>query len=143
MDYIFELLLYVGYPKRYAIPSFGDALPQLPPDASLNDQVPIWMASIQCLIDEQTTFAAGISKATGLEVRKVVAQVRFAGWKDDACVALVIHLWHTNSKAGKLMPRFTAEMALRMCEWLRVATDADWVVAQNAGHKIQVESRGD
>lgn len=144
IHYIAELQLFVGYPKRCAIESFGSELPQLPADASLNELAPIWMTSVQCLLDDQRTGGRVLANILGEPseetIEKVVGEVRFAGWGGDPCVALVISLFYTHTEHGTLMTKMTPELALRIADWVRERTAADWVVAVQPYKSIKVKS---
>ena len=141
---IAELQFFVGYPKTFAVPAYGIDLPILPTDASFNEQVPIWESSLECLLTDQRSgqrfFANALSNMAGEEIEKLVAQVCFGGWMGDPCVVLAIDLFHTHTNHCTFMYLMTPDLALKIAEWLRAQTAADWVVAAQPFKHIQVRA---
>lgn len=146
-DYLSLLQLFVGYPTRYAIPTYGDLLPLPKPDSGLNELVPVWDSSIQCLLDDQAAggryLADILGKLTGTKIDKVVAKVCVAGWEDDPCTGLLISLFRTKTHKGTLLYLMNEELALAIADWLRDATQARWVVAVQPFKNIRVRSNAD
>ncbi len=143
-DYLSLLQLFVGYPTRYAISAYGDSLPLPKPDSSLNELMPVWDSSIQCLLDDQAAggryLADNLGKLTGTRIDKVVAEVCVAGWEDDPCKGLLISLFRTKTNKGTLLYLMNEDLALAIADWLREATHARWVVAVQPFKNIRVRS---
>lgn len=137
------LQLHVVNPKRFAVPAYGQALPAIDPDASLDHKVTIWNRSLQCLWDDVNTGGRVLADALGDawddHVEYLDGGIAFGGWKEDACAVLLIYLHRTCMTNGSVLDRLNQETATTFANWLLHATDADCVAASNFLKGLRIE----
>jgi len=137
------LQFHVVNPKRYAIPSYGGKLPAIGSDSSLDDQVPIWNASLQCLIDDARNggrvLADAMGKAWGARVEHLGCDIGFGGWKGSVCPIFIIYMHRTILRDGGAMGGLNRGTARALAMWLCEQVDADYVVASNYHKGFAVE----
>lgn len=137
------LQFHVVNPKRYAVPSYGKELPPFDPSDSLDNIVPIWNKSLQCLLDDDRNggrvLADALGRAWGTHVKYLDGAIAFGGWKGDACPVLMVYLHRVAVGEASAMSLINPENARELGRWLLDATQADCVTVSNMYKQFRVE----